>query len=176
MNELPHLEDLSTSDQTRFLARTPLRERKGMRAAATDEGSGYTAIHAALDRLEPRLGPTEAHQPATGPQDPSGVALLEARWLVTPTTRVLHHASLTTDQHHELATDGYLDRDAYDTPLRLTCGRTTLTVATPGVLERMTRARCETCCTETGYPDGVGSPANDDTCAARLTQRLEDAT
>lgn len=42
----------------------------------------------------------------------------------------------------------------------------------PGLFDRMGTDRCSRCCKKLGYPAGVGSPKNDDTCKERLQERL----
>lgn len=81
-------------------------------------------------------------------------------WLITTHGRVLHHATLTPQQHEECEEWGGL----YDVPLTLDCGRAVTTVLIPGLFTRMGAQRCVGCCRKTGLPPGKGSPKNDPEC------------
>lgn len=49
------------------------------------------------------------------------------------------------------------------TELTLACGRKT-TAMIPGMFTRMGAPRCKQCCAAMKYPQGTGSPKNDDAC------------
>lgn len=80
--------------------------------------------------------------------------------------------------HH--LTEGDLDalENQGSTAGRASCALTTR-FAIPGIFSRMGRKRCSRCCTRLGYPQGTGSPKNDDACRplveARLAALAEDA-
>jgi len=95
-----------------------------------------------------------------------GHTLLEADWLQTPTGHLLHHAPLTAEQTEELGEDATVSGD-----IRLTCGRFVAHVTIPGPFTRMGARRCALCCDRLGYPQGVGSPKNDDACQSVLVGR-----
>lgn len=53
-------------------------------------------------------------------------------------------------------------------PVRLACGEVAASAWIPGVFTRMGAERCKGCCRALGYPEGVGSPKNDQACRALL--------
>lgn len=166
MTELPPLTDTDTTDR-HTLRDIPLRERRGMAHALTSTGTGLTALERALAGIDARLDPTPPPPPRVGR------AQVEALWLAIPTARVLHHATLTEAQVDDLDTTQYVETDPNAGMIRLTCHKTAYAVAVPGVLERLTQPRCAMCCAALNYPEGAGSPVNDDHCADTLTTRLE---
>jgi hypothetical protein len=89
--------------------------------------------------------------------------LAEWDWVITPTGHVLHHAATLSDP------------DSFDEqacgPGVTSCGRTA-DLSIPGVFSRMARPRCQQCCAAVSFPDGIGSPKNDDTCRPLVEQRL----
>ena len=62
------------------------------------------------------------------------------------------------------------DYDAYDEHARTACGRTGW-FSIPGVFTRMGAPRCKHCCRIRGYPNGDGSPKNDDACRPLVEAR-----
>jgi hypothetical protein len=54
------------------------------------------------------------------------------------------------------------------TPVRLACGQMASTLHIPGIFSRMSTPRCKGCCRAAGFPQGKGSPKNDDACRALL--------
>jgi hypothetical protein len=53
-------------------------------------------------------------------------------------------------------------------PIRLACGRVAEGLWIPGMFTRMGAERCKGCCRALGYPQGKGSPKNDDACRVLL--------
>ena len=71
-------------------------------------------------------------------------------WLLGQGER-LHHA-LTWDPQGETFGHGFTS-----------CGRGGM-LSIPGMFTRMGAERCRKCCERMGYPQGTGSPKNDDAC------------
>ena len=85
-------------------------------------------------------------------------------WIVTATWNRLHHPrELSAEQWREMADDCYADG-----PVTLACGRIARWISIPGFGSRMGRDRCIGCCRALGYPQGVGSPKNDQACRVLL--------
>lgn len=84
-------------------------------------------------------------------------------WLVTRSWNRLHYAEFTPVQLEDLE-----EFMGINGPVRLLCGRTATYVTIPGFLTRMGAMRCTGCCRAVGYPQGKGSPKNDDACRALL--------
>ena len=95
-------------------------------------------------------------------------ALLEWDWLVSRGGKLLHHADLSPDAAEEMEEMAALVGD-----IRLTCGRRVSVAMIPGIFARMGARRCRRCCAALGYPEGVGSPKNDDACRPLVETRLD---
>lgn len=93
--------------------------------------------------------------------------LAEWDWVVTFRSLRLHHVA-------EADWDD-LDRE-WGGPALLSCGRRSEWVMIPGIFSRMGGTRCQRCCTVVGYPQGVGSPKNDEACRHRADARATAAT
>lgn len=85
-----------------------------------------------------------------------GRRLIAYDWLVTKSRNRLHHADLSDVQAQDMYDDRHLLEDA-----TLSCGRTASYVSIPGVFIRIGAMRCVGCCRVLGYPEGKGSPKND---------------
>jgi len=84
----------------------------------------------------------------------------EWNWWYARPYNVLHAATVEYDPLYDTAGDGVT-----------ACGwRTRLAI--PGIFSRMSMRRCAHCCRRLGYPQGVGSPKNDEACRALVEQRL----
>ena len=81
-------------------------------------------------------------------------------WYYTMYGMVLHHAA-----EFDLA-DGETSGDGVTS-----CGRKTFLMI-PGIFSRMGLPRCKRCCAALGYPQGTGSPKNDDACRPLVEARL----
>lgn len=64
---------------------------------------------------------------------------------------------------HQLAAfdDPELAEDEWGGQGRTSCGLKTY-LCIPGLFTRMDAPRCKTCCKIAGFPEGIGSPKNDD--------------
>lgn len=96
--------------------------------------------------------------------------LVRFDWLTTKRWNRLHFADLDEDQVQEIA-----DATSVAGPVRLACGRTAASVWIPGLFTRMGAQRCKGCCRALGYPQGKGSPKNDDPCRVILGLPCEEA-
>jgi hypothetical protein len=85
-------------------------------------------------------------------------------WVVTGRWDKLHHLAAFDDPEQA-------GKD-WGGPARLSCGRHSKFVCIPGVGTRMDAPRCQQCCRKLGYPDGIGSPKNDDRCRPLIEARL----
>lgn len=65
------------------------------------------------------------------------------------------------------------DSWGYSPSARTHCWRTGVGYI-PGFQTRMTAERCRICCRNTGMPEGIGSPKNDDACRPLLKGELDD--
>jgi len=87
-------------------------------------------------------------------------------WYVTKSWRKLH-AVRDEDWTGEHRAD--MEQEwAVLSPVRLACGRVAASVCIPGMFSRMGAERCKGCCRALGYPQGKGSPKNDDACRVLL--------
>lgn len=84
-------------------------------------------------------------------------------WLVSRAWNRLHFAELDATQLEALDEDRLMVGG-----VRLSCGRTAAYISIPGFFTRMGAPRCTGCCRALGYPQGIGSPKNDDACRALL--------
>jgi hypothetical protein len=88
--------------------------------------------------------------------------LVAADWLHTAHGTRLHDAHLTDQQAERI-----VDESGIDDHVRLCCGRmSTVWLHIPGLGTRLATPRCQGCCRARGYPQGAGSPKNDDACRA----------
>lgn len=84
-------------------------------------------------------------------------------WYVGRSSNRLHYAELNDE--HRAAIPEYWGVPG---PVRLCCGRTAAFLSIPGIFTRMGAMRCTGCCKALGYPQGKGSPKNDDACRVLL--------
>lgn len=149
----------------------PLGERAGL-GLSTSTRSGLGALLGALERSTtapaPRVGIT-LPAPATVEADPAQV--IEADWLLEPTSRVLHFATLDPGDAAELVRNRWLDTAGLG-PVLLACGRQAHAVAWPDPVSVRQVPRCNGCADTLGYPRGSGAPIEDEACLQRLTERL----
>lgn len=89
--------------------------------------------------------------------------LAEWDWVVTSTWKVLHHMALAEDAEDFETNAGGEGVTS--------CGVSTW-LGIPGLGARMGAPRCKRCCRRLGFPEGVGSPKNDDTCRRLVKERL----
>ena len=94
-------------------------------------------------------------------------ALTEWDWVLrwrtkTKVDQVLHHLAATDEPWDETDTQG--------TGVT-SCGLTGY-VAIPGLGDRMGGPRCPDCCRVVGYPEGKGSPKNDEACRPLVEARI----
>jgi hypothetical protein len=89
--------------------------------------------------------------------------ILRYDWLVARAWNRLHFAELSPEDAVDLIEEGGLDG-----PVRLACGRTARYACIPGFITRMGAQRCRGCCRVLGYPQGKGSPKNDQACRLLL--------
>lgn len=82
-------------------------------------------------------------------------------WIITLRGDRLHAPQQWEDPHY----------DASDEHAQTACGRSGWYMI-PGVFARMGCDRCKRCCALRGYPEGKGSPKNDDTCRPLVKARL----
>lgn len=54
------------------------------------------------------------------------------------------------------------------------CGLRARHWSIPSMSDRMHQQRCPSCCERMGYPEGKGSPKNDDACRPALDKRVQD--
>lgn len=81
-------------------------------------------------------------------------------WLIGDRATVLHHPA-SGQWDHETATN-----------VTYTRGRVASFARIPSLSARLGMKRCDRCCDRLGYPRGVGSPKNDDTCRPLVAARL----
>jgi hypothetical protein len=84
-------------------------------------------------------------------------------WYVSKSWNRLHWAEIGNEYHAGIAMDW-----AVTEPIRLACGRMAEGLWIPGMFSRMGAMRCTGCCRALGYPQGKGSPKNDDACRVLL--------
>jgi hypothetical protein len=89
--------------------------------------------------------------------------LCELDWAQTPTGTILH-AVASFDGDDDLVPVGGLGVTV--------CGRRGR-LSIPGMFMRMHAPRCRACCRALGYPDGVGSPKNNENCRALAEARQD---
>lgn len=92
--------------------------------------------------------------------------IAEWDWVVTSTWNVLHSIK---EIDWERADEQWGGEVAL-----LACGIRT-NVVIPGIFARMGAPRCKNCCRATGFPQGIGSPKNDDQCRPLAEARIEAA-
>ena len=87
-------------------------------------------------------------------------------WLVSKSWNKLHavRGGDWTDEHRADMEEHW----GVSRPVRLACGRTAASVWIPGMFTRMGAERCKGCCRALRYPQGKGSPKNDDACRVLL--------
>lgn len=93
-------------------------------------------------------------------------AIARVDWVVTRSWNRLHvlpHGPWTEEQALDVAHEWMVPG-----PVLLGCGRIAAMACIPGVGSRMSLPRCKRCCRVTGFPEGDGSPKNDDRCRALL--------
>jgi hypothetical protein len=76
------------------------------------------------------------------------------RWVYTPGGDLLHRVAGTFTPPKP-GTDAFFT----GTPVVTVCGRKSM--AMPGVMSRLGRARCKRCCKGAGVPEGYGNPYNE---------------
>lgn len=103
-----------------------------------------------------------------------GQELVDWDWVVTSTWLTLHHVTLPPAQAqaiYDYRQIGTSDDEAG--PVLLACGRTVRYVSIPGFMSRLSKPRCKVCCRRLGFPQGKGSPKNDDACRELLGMGAE---
>lgn len=92
--------------------------------------------------------------------------VIEWDWVETWHGRVLHHAAEVHDEFE-------FDFD-HNGEVTTTCGRR-LWAGIPGLFSRMGAPRCKRCCAKLGWPQGEGSPKNDDALRPLVEAKLRAA-
>lgn len=85
-------------------------------------------------------------------------------WVVSPTGEVLHALASLDDEEQ-------CERD-WGGAGRSVCGLYSDWWSIPGIFTRMGAMRCKRCCTVLRYPQGQGSPKNDDKCRPLVEARI----
>lgn len=90
--------------------------------------------------------------------------LADYDWVYGPRGEVLHGPARDTSQedYEELEDAGH------PMNFKLACGRRLTYASIPGIFSRMGAWRCRQCCDALGYPQGIGSPKNNDICRKLL--------
>jgi hypothetical protein len=94
--------------------------------------------------------------------------LVEWDWLITYYATRLHFAEFTDDEATQLVMHGISDGK-----LRYICGFTGTDARIPGFFERQAVQRCKRCCDLLGYPQGIGSPKNDNATRPLVQARID---
>lgn len=87
--------------------------------------------------------------------------VVEWDWVVTKSYGVLHCPVKWDDPDYT----AWVDNGATACGV---CGELHI----PGIFSRMGKMRCKRCCTTIGFPQGVGSPKNDDACRPLVEERM----
>jgi hypothetical protein len=90
-------------------------------------------------------------------------------WLTDTAGPLLHAppAAWTAEQRDDMDADWSVQH-----PVTFACGQQAAGAWIPGLLSRLGAERCPGCCDTLGYPQGTGSPKNNETCRQLLGLEL----